>query len=962
MLIKKGIQYQGPLGALAAGLLAVGLYLLPAFTAVENQLHDEALRRSFKWAAPDPPKDIVIVAIDDASLGQIGVWPWPRRHHAEVLERLKAAGAKVIGVDIGFIEPDRDLPENDRALAEATALCGNVVYPIIIEPSGRKGPIEAVRENARALGHVHVVNGEDGVVRTVKLSYDLSTEAVPAWGWSLEILRAYLDLPEGSIRRTRPGEVTIGNIRIPVAEESNAPGNDKTQNYALQIGFVGAAKTFKTVPAHRVLAGELDPTDVQGKIVLYGGTAAGLFDFFVTPFSVEGAQVPGVEVQASIIHTILAGQHHQKAGKAVVIVLTLLAALAVGFVYQAFEMRVAAAALVLFVAASLGAYFYLFGSHGYWIELSPIWSAIFLSFILSLMLNMRRVNVALDVEILNLSRAAALGEQTGEDRIFEVFKSAQPTFREVLGIEAAALLRMDRKKGVLRLVAHYGLAMASTKPHAVKLGALLRGLLIGFEPIPLDGSKNHPLTGLLGARARTCLGLAIPLVAQGDTVGVLAVFRSRTSPFRPEEQDLLQAAASELGTIWYNAALYARLVRMSSNPLAPFTYKSHERRTQTLAVLTDSVLSEKALIAAIMDSIEDGVIVTDVMGTIRLFNPKAREILGLYAEDTIGLNAADFIRRFHDVPYADIKQKFQEVVEHGKTFNLEIALSLPSTRYYTLTLGAVRSKDGLVKGLLGVLSDITEFKEMDQMKTDLMSMVTHEIRTPLATVRGFAQILLKGSVPEEKAREFLEIINRQSNRLVNLVNDFLDITRIESGRQTITKGPVEMDKLVGGVLTDLKPLADERGITLHYDKPASALPEIFADRNLMEQVVINLVSNAIKYSPRGAWTRVGLRQEFGRIRVDVKDNGLGIPREALPRLFEKFYRVRADDRKDIIGTGLGLSLVKQIIQVHDGSITVESEHGAGSTFTFTLPMVGPAGVAVKKEPVEMAAAGARGAR
>jgi signal transduction histidine kinase len=223
------------------------------------------------------------------------------------------------------------------------------------------------------------------------------------------------------------------------------------------------------------------------------------------------------------------------------------------------------------------------------------------------------------------------------------------------------------------------------------------------------------------------------------------------------------------------------------------------------------------------------------------------------------------------------------------------------------------------------------------MKTDLMSMVTHEIRTPLATVRGFAQILLKGGISGDKSKEFLEIINRQSNRLVNLVNDFLDITRIESGRQVITKAPVDLEKLIQNAVADLKPLADEKSIELQFVSPGG-LPEVFGDRNLLEQVLINLLSNAIKYSPKGAWAKVAAVQQNGSVAIAVQDNGLGIPKESIPRLFEKFYRVRCDDRKDIIGTGLGLSLVKQIIDVHQGTIRVESEHGKGSIFTFTVPV------------------------
>ena len=129
------------------------------------------------------------------------------------------------------------------------------------------------------------------------------------------------------------------------------------------------------------------------------------------------------------------------------------------------------------------------------------------------------------------------------------------------------------------------------------------------------------------------------------------------------------------------------------------------------------------------------------------------------------------------------------------------------------------------------------------------------------------------------------------------MNDFLDITRIESGRQVITKAPVDLDKLFQNAVADLKPLADEKNIALQYQPPPATVPEVFGDRNLVEQVLINLISNAIKYSPKGAWARVSVAQRNGQTAVSVQDNGLGIPKESVSRLFEKFYRVRNDDRK-----------------------------------------------------------------
>ncbi len=948
MRVKEQSRFRGLIAGAAAGVLPCVLFILGMFQAIEYQLYDFNFRQFRQSSAP---AEIVVVSIDGISLEKLGRWPWPRAYHAEVLKQIAANGAKVIGVDIGFFEPDRQVPENDRALAEATRKAGNVVYPVVIdvlETGQERGAyrfktIPDIAQGSIGSGHVHIEPQADGIVRKVYLSENLEQDV--GWSWALEVLRAYLDLPEGSIRPLRDGYLGLGDIEIPVLQAPDHVKEDAAylQDYEMNIAFIGDLGTFEHVPAHKVVEGDIPHGYFNGKIVLYGATAQGLYDSYMTPFSAQRLQMPGVEIQANVIDTILKERFIQRAPLALVCGLTFLMALTMGLAYEHFETRVAVAMLLLGVVGSLAAHFYLFNYQGFWLEITPIHTAMILSFVFGLMIKMRSVNVALDREVLNLSRATELGGKTGEERVLDVFRSSESTFREVLEIPAVALLRVDRTKGVMVLTTQYGLTEPrNERARRIKIDSTLRGLLISLDPIPVDGLQNHPLANIIGkTRTRIHHSLFVPLIAQGETVGALCLFRPKGCPFTPEEQELLQAVSAELGTTWYNAQLYSRLVQITANPLAPFTYKSQERRIQTLSVLSDSVLSEKNLMSAIMDSIADGVIVTDVLGTIRLTNPKAKEILGLYAEDAVGQNAADFIKRFFDVSYENVREHFEKVVEQGKIFSLEIKLALPTTRFYTLSVGPVRSREGLVQGIVAVFSDITELKELDQMKTDLMSMVTHEIRTPLATVRGFAQILLKGGIPGEKAKEFLEIINRQSNRLVNLVNDFLDITRIESGRQNITKAPLNMQKLIENALVDLKPLADDKKISLHFEQPNYTVPEVPADRNLMEQVLINLLSNAIKYSPKGAEARVAIRRENGAIQVDVKDTGLGIPRESLPRLFEKFYRVRCDDRKDIIGTGLGLSLVKQIIDVHSGTISVKSEHGVGSTFTFSIPFRAP---------------------
>ncbi len=940
---KKSLALRGVLAGAVAALIACGLYFAGVFESLEYQLYDRDFRMGPTQTAP---ADIVIVAVDEPSLRRLGSWPWPRAFHAEALRQIKANGAKVIGVDIGFYEPDRLDPVNDEELAAATREAGNVVYPVVLEQFQQDGQsmikvmetLPALAESAAGIGHAHIESSRDGIARKVHLAY--RTPQRTYWGLNLEILKVYLGLENDAIRELRPGVLGVGDLQVPVLSDPDAKESASDHiriDYEMHIAYVGDRDSFEYIPAHEVIEGNVPANYFAGKIVLYGGKAAGLYDDHMTPFSTERTPMPGVEIQANVIDAILRGRSIQRTPLWVLSIITALVAMGAAVLYQFVDTRLAALLMVVLIGATMGIHIALFRA-GQWTEVSPVVVSLVLSLIFGLMIKMRQVNVALDHEVLNLTEAAALADKAGERTIIETFNAAEPTLRDVLGVPAAALLKVDRKKSLLTLTAQYGLARMNPKEKTtLKLSGDLTGLLAGLEPLPVPSLAKHPLAVLV---PRTQLSsyhaIVVPLLSKGETVGGLCLFRPRGEHFRDEEQTLFQAVSGEFGSIWYNASLYGRLTQKSSNPLAPFTYKSQERRIQTLNVLSDAVLSEKSLMGSIMDSIADGVIVTDVLGTIQILNPKAKEILGLYGESVVGQSAVDFIRRFEDVPYETMRDKFKKIVERGETFSSDIRIAIPTTRFYTLQLGPVRSRDGMVQGIVGVLSDITELKEMDQMKTDLMSMVTHEIRTPLATVRGFAQILLKGGIGGDKSKEFLEIINRQSNRLVNLVNDFLDITRIESGRQVITKGPVDMDKLIQNAVADLKPLADEKNISLEYASPGR-VPEVFGDRNLIEQVLINLLSNAIKYSPKGAWARVALAQQNGSVSIAVQDNGLGIPKESIPRLFEKFYRVRCDDRKDIIGTGLGLSLVKQIIDVHQGTIRVESEHGKGSTFTFTVP-------------------------
>ncbi|MGN7469617.1 ATP-binding protein [Brevibacillus sp. SAFN-007a] len=275
--------------------------------------------------------------------------------------------------------------------------------------------------------------------------------------------------------------------------------------------------------------------------------------------------------------------------------------------------------------------------------------------------------------------------------------------------------------------------------------------------------------------------------------------------------------------------------------------------------------------------------------------------------------------------------------ESGKPADsLVFELTHPVKRYiqlYAKTLSRHQRK----WGTLLVYRDITKEYEIDQMKSEFVSTVSHELRTPLASVLGFAELLLHKDLEPQRQQRYMTAIYQEATRLTALINDFLDLQRMESGRQSYEIAKVEIVSLIREVFGMYRVQSTLHSFELEL---AAEQTTVCGDRDKLRQVFVNLISNAVKYSPRGGPVRVVLRNDRHRLFVDIHDEGLGIPAEALPHLFTRFYRVDNSDRREIGGTGLGLAIVSEIVRIHHGEVTVASEAGKGSTFTVSLPLPG----------------------
>lgn len=237
------------------------------------------------------------------------------------------------------------------------------------------------------------------------------------------------------------------------------------------------------------------------------------------------------------------------------------------------------------------------------------------------------------------------------------------------------------------------------------------------------------------------------------------------------------------------------------------------------------------------------------------------------------------------------------------------------------------------------ISDITEQERLDQLKNEFVSMVSHELRTPLTSIKGYVDMVIDGEAGTTNTEQdmYLHIVRSNTDRLINLVNDLLDISRIESGKITLRLSDVPLQEVVRSVILSLKKQLDAKDMNPTIDMPEKPVM-VSADRDRITQVLFNLLSNACNYSPRGASVNIKLVKTDNQVQVDITDTGIGISPEDQARIFTRFYRVDNSMTRQVGGTGLGLHVAKSIIEMHGGRIWVRSEVGKGSTFSFTLPM------------------------
>jgi two-component system, NtrC family, sensor histidine kinase KinB len=347
------------------------------------------------------------------------------------------------------------------------------------------------------------------------------------------------------------------------------------------------------------------------------------------------------------------------------------------------------------------------------------------------------------------------------------------------------------------------------------------------------------------------------------------------------------------------------------------------------------VLTDKKKTEAVIRSIAEGLVVVNAQGKVIMMNPAAEKLLGASRKDKIG-------RPLMDNPKEE--QLFSLVKDSPDLQDREIELvsKTDETRKVLRASSAVvEDENGQTVGMVSVLSDISKQKELDQLKSNFVSGVTHELRTPLVAIDKSISLILTKSVGEisPAQEEFLSIAQRNIKRLSNLINDLLDLSKLEAGKMEVHARPSSIEYVINESVGSLENWSKTKSISLEK-KIDPGLPEINIDPDRIIQVLNNLIGNAIKFAPSNSSIIISAALHEGgkEIIVSVKDNGIGIAKEDLPKIFNKFYQAGERVASDINGTGIGLSIVKEIVELHGGKVWVESEKGFGASFIFLLPL------------------------
>jgi two-component system phosphate regulon sensor histidine kinase PhoR len=495
----------------------------------------------------------------------------------------------------------------------------------------------------------------------------------------------------------------------------------------------------------------------------------------------------------------------------------------------------------------------------------------------------------------------------------------------------------------------------------------LDGVVLGDseeDPSVMENHANRPeimdalATGVAGESTRysTTLGqmmmyVAVPVIYQHEALGVARISLPLTAVESLVRQVtviiiIAMAVATALVVLaaWIIARTTTRPIRRlttaskriasgklgqkitigAKDEVGELTHAFNEMSAKTKE-LVETISGDRTRLATILDNMADGVIMTDAEGNISLANRAAENLFNI--KDAENKPLIEVVRDH------EIDELLKLCLKTAGTQTVQYESGISKRYLRAIAIPVIHNE---LTSVLLLLQDLTELRNLQTTRRDVIGNISHEFRTPLAGIKAMVETLRDGAVDDkETAGDFLARIDSEVDRLTQLVAELTELSRIETGKAELKKEPLDLNQLVEEVIAQLSPQAKRQKLSIARESAAD-LPFVPADKDRVRQVIANLVHNAIKFTPAGGRITITSRALEGSVVVDIADTGIGIPKEDLPRVFERFYK--GDKARAGEGTGMGLAIAKHVIEAHGGNIWVESEEGKGSTFSFSLPL------------------------
>lgn len=872
---RRHLNVSSYLFVVSAVVLAAGLSWLPVTERLDNILYDIQLSFHLKPA----PEDIVIIAIDQESLNEIGNWPWPRAVHASLLDRLTTAKAKIVIFDVLFTDPDRFQPENDEALRLALKNNGRVVLPVNVEPLQIGGqfierlPLPDFTESIVGLGHVNVDLDADGILRKVNLNIGLGD----AFWQHLTYSAVSLVQPE-SVLKYRKTQAANS------FESIYSWQTQKDQQYL--IPFLGPPGSFTHISYSDVLFGRIPLDLLQSKVVLVGATATGLGDYLPTPMTGTLSGMSGVEINANIYDGLRNGALVAPLNKNIQVLVSLIVGILYALVLVFASPNIAIAlsifmiVLVVLVSVFLQSYFEI------WYPPAGIIIFVFLAYPAWSWLRLRSFYLSFSRQLASLYQEEAVTPSGARLSTTTLQEHSLQFLAEIFPIMA------------WRVSDHNGEILLSE-------GDIVKQPLFddnknewhlseGYGRITLEG-RDFPLVIEISWPKKEDL----PLVCLGLVLDAVVAWSSEQS-VEGRNFELLEEQARQLESI------------------------SSERRIS------------QQLLKNSLEAMQGGMLILDGRGQIVLANTIARELFDIH----VGKEHTPSVDNWRTLANVQLEkgQSWKSLIRKALVANSPIQAEAHPENGAPLLIDMtpVFLESGII--LVVNISDVSFIKAVDKERAETIQFLSHDLRSPMVSLLALSEIYKnKKDFSGNELTEVFTHVEFYARKNLTLMDQFIQLARVES-EPSFEQSTVDFFEVIEEALLEVAAIAKNKEITL---KTLFETEDTWISGNieLLTRVVVNLLSNAVKYSYEASAVDIRVYKQQGRLYCCVQDSGLGIDQNELKHLFQRFYRSSNPLSRREQGVGLGLRFVQVAVDRLSGDIKVESELGKGSRFTISFPLV-----------------------